>query len=150
VTDFDDGVAAEHPPYIPAYMRFADVLRDHIELGIYGPGEELPTEGALAHAHNVGRDVVRQALSVLRGEGIVTTRRGLPSRVRPSLGARRDPKRTIFLGAADTLTGRMPTRAERVSLGLEEGVPIIEVHRADGQIDLYPGDEFRVAVSADA
>ncbi len=144
MTDFEADGLTEHPEYVPAFLRFADVLRDLIDLGIYGPGEELPTEGALAHTHGVGRDVVRQALSVLRAEGLVSTRRGLPSTVR-----RKIAKRVIYLGVDDTLIGRMPTRPERVSLGLEEGVPLIEVQRANGQVDLYPGDEFQVAVAAD-
>ena len=145
MTDFDADDLAEHPAYVPAYLRFADVLRDQIELGIYGPGEQFPTEGALAHTYGLGRDIVRQALSVLRAEGLVSTRRGLPSIVR-----RRVATRVIYLGVDDTLVGRMPTRAERESLGLDEGVPLIEVQRADGRVDLYPGDEFEVAIAADA
>ncbi|MEZ0066957.1 GntR family transcriptional regulator [Streptacidiphilus sp. MAP12-20] len=49
----------------------ADVLR-----GEYGEGGRLPSEEALAAAHGVSRGTVRQALAMLRAEGVVTSRRG--------------------------------------------------------------------------
>ena len=55
----------------------------------------------------------------------------------------------IYLGVDDTLVGRMPTPAERVELGITEGVPVIAVQRAGGEVDLYPWDEFEIGVSAD-
>ncbi|MGW5530234.1 GntR family transcriptional regulator [Streptomyces xanthochromogenes] len=60
----------------PKYQRIADSLRDAIQSGEYGPGDRLPGENDLMAAHSVARMTARQALSVLRDEGIAEARRG--------------------------------------------------------------------------
>ncbi|HEU5160534.1 MAG TPA: GntR family transcriptional regulator [Streptosporangiaceae bacterium] len=69
----------------PAYLRIADELREHIRAGGYPPGARLPTMATLSATYGVSAIVVRQAISVLRGEGLVETRRGGGTvvRVRP-------------------------------------------------------------------
>jgi GntR family transcriptional repressor for pyruvate dehydrogenase complex len=52
------------------------VLVDAIRAGIYRPGDLLPPERDLAHRLEVSRVVLREAIEVLRREGIVSTRRG--------------------------------------------------------------------------
>jgi GntR family transcriptional regulator len=60
----------------PAYLRIADELREHIRAGGYPAGTRLPTMATLSATHGVSEIVIRQAISVLRGEGLVETRRG--------------------------------------------------------------------------
>ncbi len=60
----------------PAYIRIADELRNGIRDGTHPPGSRLPTIAVLSAAHGVSDIVVRQAIAVLRGEGLVETRRG--------------------------------------------------------------------------
>jgi GntR family transcriptional regulator len=60
----------------PAYLRIADELREHIRAGGYPAGTRLPTMATLAAIHGVSEIVIRYAISVLRGEGLVETRRG--------------------------------------------------------------------------
>src|SRR5437879_2578930 len=67
----------------PRYRQLADILRDAIATGELRPGVTLPTEGRLAGDYGLGVDAVRDAIAVLRGEGLVETERGKPSRVRP-------------------------------------------------------------------
>jgi GntR family transcriptional regulator len=63
-------------PNRPAYLRIADTLRERIRDGSYPPGARLPTISELRTAHGVSEIVVRQAIALLRGEGLVETRRG--------------------------------------------------------------------------
>src|SRR5919108_4875301 len=63
-------------PDRPAYLRIADTLRERIRDGGYPPGARLPTISELCAAHGVSEIVVRQAIALLRGEGLVETRRG--------------------------------------------------------------------------
>ena len=49
--------------------------------GEYAQGSKLPTEQALAGRFGVGRSTVREALSRLRSDGIIETRRGSGSHV---------------------------------------------------------------------
>ncbi|MFD1859501.1 FadR family transcriptional regulator [Aeromicrobium camelliae] len=54
----------------------AERLRIAISLGILGEGEQLPPEPDLAAQFNVSHVTLREALTQLRAQGMVTTRRG--------------------------------------------------------------------------
>ncbi|MFC8069029.1 GntR family transcriptional regulator [Streptomyces sp. NPDC057293] len=60
----------------PKYQRIADALREAIEAGEYGPGDRLPGENDLMDTYGVARMTARQALSVLRDEGLAEARKG--------------------------------------------------------------------------
>ncbi|MEY9892051.1 GntR family transcriptional regulator [Catenulispora sp. MAP5-51] len=60
----------------PRYRRIAEELRHSITEHAYGPGGKLPSEGALAEQFEVSRGTIRQALMLLRQDGLVTSRRG--------------------------------------------------------------------------
>ena len=60
----------------PRYRRIAEELRHAITGHAYGPGGKLPSEGALAEQYEVSRGTIRQALMLLRQDGLVTSRRG--------------------------------------------------------------------------
>jgi GntR family transcriptional regulator len=73
----------------PAYLRIAEELRGGIRDGSYPPGSKLPTMAVLSEVHEVSEIVVRQAIALLRGEGLVETRRGGGTVVRVFPPARR-------------------------------------------------------------
>jgi GntR family transcriptional regulator, transcriptional repressor for pyruvate dehydrogenase complex len=54
----------------------ADRLASSISLGLYSPGERLPTEIDLARQFGVAVATLRKALAALRERGLVETRRG--------------------------------------------------------------------------
>ncbi|MFB7495849.1 GntR family transcriptional regulator [Streptomyces sp. NPDC056161] len=58
------------------YRKVAADLREAIAAGEYGSGGRLPAESVLAERYGVSRGTVRQALSSLRADGLVTSRRG--------------------------------------------------------------------------
>lgn len=51
-------------------------LSEGIRLGLLVPDEQLPSESDLAESFGVSPVTVREALTALRGQGLVTTRRG--------------------------------------------------------------------------
>jgi GntR family transcriptional repressor for pyruvate dehydrogenase complex len=53
-----------------------EVLRRWVALGVYRPGDRLPTERELAERLGVGRTSIRAALHALAEEGLITTTRG--------------------------------------------------------------------------
>ena len=59
----------------PAWQMVADSLRRKIALGLYRPGDVLPSERQLAEGMGVSRITVREALRVLQGERLVESRR---------------------------------------------------------------------------
>jgi len=71
----------------PAYQRIADELRAAIAGGSLRPGDKVPSERELAQRYGAAHMTIRQAVGLLKGEGLVTTRRGVGSFVqgRPPL-----------------------------------------------------------------
>ncbi|WP_073502829.1 GntR family transcriptional regulator [Actinacidiphila paucisporea] len=65
-----------HEPARPKYQRIADDLRASIDRGEYQPGDRLPGENSLAADFGVAPLTVRQALGLLRAEGLVDSRKG--------------------------------------------------------------------------
>jgi GntR family transcriptional regulator len=69
---------------VTRYQQLAEALRTGIEAGRIGIGDLLPTEAVLARQFDVSRHTVREALRVLREQGLITSRQGMGSRVRAS------------------------------------------------------------------
>ncbi|MBS0248394.1 MAG: FadR family transcriptional regulator [Proteobacteria bacterium] len=57
--------------------RVAASMRDDIMQGRFKLGQLLPSEGAMATSFGVSRTVMREAISRLKAEGLVSTRQGL-------------------------------------------------------------------------
>ncbi|MFE0700245.1 GntR family transcriptional regulator [Streptomyces sp. NPDC058872] len=66
----------------PKYRQVADALRREIDSGAYGPGARLPSEAELSARFDASRNTVRSGLSLLVGEGLITSSQGLGYEVR--------------------------------------------------------------------
>jgi GntR family transcriptional regulator len=60
----------------PVYKQIADSLRASIESGEFQPGSRLPSEAQLVEQFQVSQGTVRQALSLLRGQGLAVAEHG--------------------------------------------------------------------------
>ncbi len=73
--------------FIPLYQQLYDNIRKQITVGVYKPGDKLPSEGDLCKEFNVSRITVRNALKQLVEEEILCKKRGkgtyvtIPARV---------------------------------------------------------------------
>ena len=63
------------------YMRVAEAIRSEIAAGNPPVGGSLPGEKKLAARYGVGRNTVRDAMAILRAEGLIDGRPGYCSRV---------------------------------------------------------------------
>ena len=61
----------------PKYHRIADVLRGEIQSGQLRPGERLSAETALTERFDVALPTLRQAIGILRAEGLIESRHGI-------------------------------------------------------------------------
>ncbi|MGO4616413.1 GntR family transcriptional regulator [Nocardia sp. 2YAB30] len=76
------------------YELIADQLREHIQRGELQPGDRVPGEAALTEQFKVSVPTVRQALAVLRHEGLIEARHGVGTYVRtPRVKVRRTDER---------------------------------------------------------
>ncbi|GAA0734666.1 GntR family transcriptional regulator [Dactylosporangium roseum] len=121
------------------YQRVADALREQIQQGAYQPGQFLPKESELVVRYAVSLMTLRRALAVLREEGLIVTRRGIPSFVR-----QQPHRRRVSLGAGCRLVSRMPSTPERLALGLDRGVPLVEIRQPDGTVERFGADRIEV------
>ena len=74
---------ADRTSGLPAYRLVADDLRRRIASGEFVPGARLPSERELVDRFHVSRPTIRQAIGVLRVEGIVLAEHGRGLFVRP-------------------------------------------------------------------
>lgn len=68
---------------VPLYMQVARTLKDEIISGVYPVGSLLPTEDGLCERFSVSRYTVREALRLLRDDGLVSSRQGAGTMVIP-------------------------------------------------------------------
>ncbi|MGW1555703.1 GntR family transcriptional regulator [Streptomyces sp. NPDC002144] len=130
----------------PLYWRVATRLLGELRDGTIPPGERLPSERRLAAHFEVSRETVRQALEVLRRDGLIgTDRRGshatlpglpveTPSTPAFPVGARAADPRAVDRA---TVTWEAPPPEHAEALGLAPHHPTL-IHRyestgADGR-----------------
>ena len=70
----------------PLFRQVAAVLRARIEDGTYAVNRRIPSEEALCDEFDVSRPTVRQALALLRADGLITSVRGRGTFVKPAEG----------------------------------------------------------------
>ncbi|MFJ8199397.1 GntR family transcriptional regulator [Streptomyces sp. NPDC096152] len=133
----------DHPPTEgttdgePLYWRVAGRLLGALRDGTVAPGERLPGERHLAAHFGVSRETVRQALEVLRRDGLVATDRRGSHATLPGLPVEAPSSLTFPVGArtADpaafdrtTVTWEVPPPEHAEALGLAPHRPTL-VHR---------------------
>lgn len=128
----------------PIYHQLADILREAITAGEYPPDSLLPHQVRLAQEYDLGVDTVRDALAVIRREGLIITVRGQGSRVRPLVEVS-----VKYVPPDAEITARMPTETERRELGLPEGVPVLVVSREGQDDEVLPANSNVVRYQQD-
>jgi GntR family transcriptional regulator len=74
---------------VPAFRQVAADLRQKISAGTYSPGDQLPSERELTETYGVSRPTVRDAITMLKAEGLVTSEHGRGVFVRPPAAIQR-------------------------------------------------------------
>ncbi|MEU0950099.1 winged helix-turn-helix domain-containing protein [Streptomyces canus] len=138
----------------PLYLRVATELLGELRDGTIAPGERLPAERRLAQHFAVSRETVRQALEILRRDGLVATDQrgshaalpGAPVKV-PSSLVFPVGFRPVQPGVVNRTTANweLPPPEHAESLGLDPTRPTL-VHRYESAgVD---GGDVRSAVTS--
>ncbi|MFI6743692.1 GntR family transcriptional regulator [Nonomuraea sp. NPDC050451] len=106
----------------PVHRQLADIIREDIAAGRLKAGQALPSETRLMQQYELGRVAVRQALGVLRSEGLIVTVKREGSYVRPQV-----PVERVSVERTAEVTARMPSPDERKELDIPEGVPVFVI-----------------------
>ncbi|MFE9099817.1 winged helix-turn-helix domain-containing protein [Actinomadura geliboluensis] len=123
----------------PVAKQVADRLRTEIQEGRLRPGQVLPGEKHMVEWFGVSRHTVREALTILRGEGQVETIPRVGTRVAPARN-----RTAVPIAAGVEVTARMPSESERREHGLPLGVPVMVLTHPDGTVQVLPADRFTV------
>ncbi|WP_137130007.1 FadR/GntR family transcriptional regulator [Rhizobium sp. FY34] len=70
--------------------KISTALRQDLVSGVFRPGDRLPSESALTREYSVSRTVVREAIAILRADGLVEAKKGAGVF---ALEIRREPER---------------------------------------------------------
>lgn len=62
--------------HVPIYLQIADGIREAVAVGLYRPGEPLPSLRALALDVQVNPNTVQRAYDELARDGLIYSRRG--------------------------------------------------------------------------
>jgi DNA-binding GntR family transcriptional regulator len=138
-------MAIDLASFEPVYRQLARILREQIQAGELRPGQAVGSEASLSQQFGIGRDAVRDALAMLRGEGLVITTRGIGSFVRGAV----DDLEVVRVGAGTRVSARIPTADERLSLGIPEGTAVLVVSKAGEADQLLPADRTVVEVEGE-
>ncbi len=69
-------VESSTKPGISLAAKISSALRRDLSEGVFRPGDRLPSESALTREYSVSRTVVREAIAILRADGLVEARKG--------------------------------------------------------------------------
>lgn len=119
--------------FVPLYYQLQEILKEHIESGVWEPGDPLPSEPELARHFSISRVVVRQALAILEDDRQITRVRGRGTYVAP-------PKQDFrACGLSRLLTST--DRGEVSILVLDVAVPTVE-RSIRARLDAAESDEI--------
>ena len=133
-------------PGRPLYLQIADDIRRDILRGTRGPGAPLPSIAELVQQYATSTTTVRQALNVLRGEGLLYGQQGKGLFVR-----RERPRYRRFLG---DLYGRRPERSPMAAIIEDAGARARWENRSARttatptiaeRLQIKPGDDVMVS-----
>ncbi len=119
----------------PPSRRIADDLRAQIGDGTFGAGGKLPSERDLAARYGTARNTAKEAVDILRREGLVIARHGAGAFVRKRrpllrLGSNR------YSRSLREATGLSPYRAEVAKQGRTARVDCTSITRVDAPTDI--------------
>lgn len=118
----------------PVFRQIADWLRAEITSGRLGPGAQLPSESELVGMFHTTRTTARQALGVLKSEGLIVSEHGRGAFVRrpPTVRrlahdrfARRHRKQGKAAFTADAEAGGFHAEVEVLRVGRDKATPPI-------------------------
>jgi len=128
----------------PAFKQIADILRQEIQSGALAPGARLPSERELIDDFGSARGTVRQAIALLKSEGLVVTEHGRGGFVRARPPVRRLASNRF--ARSQRKAGRAAFLAEAEAAGAKPSVDSLHVakgeadERVAGWLGVSPGD----------
>ncbi|MEC3974698.1 GntR family transcriptional regulator [Amycolatopsis sp. H20-H5] len=132
---------------VPAFRQVAADLRAKISAGQYAPGVRLPSERELVDTYGVSRPTVREAVNLLRLEGVVDVEHGRGVFVRPPSNIHRLARSRLSREARERNQGAFLAEAAAQGFTASSNVKVRFEQadaRAAGYLAVDPGTEVTV------
>ncbi|MDP9845814.1 GntR family transcriptional regulator [Streptosporangium lutulentum] len=98
----------DHESDIHLYVQVADIIRQRVLAGHLSPGDAVPSETELKSTFGIARTTARQAIRMLRDEGLVHTAQGEGTFVgSPGETMRKKRKTPLYQKIANELADRV-------------------------------------------
>ena len=141
---------SSHPIFpdspVPLYSQLADLLRQRVLRGMWGPGTKVPSLEAMVAEFKVARVTVRQAIDILTREGLLLPQRGRGTFVTEQVRTERSlTLETSLRGLADAYRNDTPKLTLLEEAGVQPPLSALDgkaapayhymrrVHSRDGQ-----------------
>ncbi len=118
----------------PAYRQIADRLRDAVLRGDMPAGAQMPSERALMEEYGAARGTVRQAIALLRSEGLITVEHGRGVFVRQQPPIRRLAHDRF--ARRHRKAGKAAFQAEAEAAGRQPEVEVLHVGEAEASAEV--------------
>lgn len=121
--------------------KISSALRRDLTEGVFRPGDRLPSESALTREYSVSRTVVREAIAILRADGLVEARKGAGVFAVEAKAAKELPFNDLAVGRISSIIELLELRTvfEIESAGLAasrrsavQAEEIVDAHRRVG------------------
>ena len=121
--------------------KISSALRRDLTEGVFRPGDRLPSESALTSEYSVSRTVVREAIAILRADGLVEARKGAGVFAVEAKAAKELPFNDLAVGRISSIIELLELRTvfEIESAGLAasrrsavQAEEIVDAHRRVG------------------
>lgn len=133
-----DGAILKRGEGVAAWRQIADRLLEDIRAGQPAPGEQMPSEAALASRFAVNRHTVRRAMAALAQDGVIRTSQGkgsfvetgrLPYPISPRTRFTENVALTGHEAGGDLLAAAVipASGAVAASLWIREGEPVLRL-----------------------
>jgi maltose-binding protein MalE len=99
---------------VPIYHQLKSLILEQIESGLWRSGDRIPTEQELCRLYSISRAPVRQALSELAREGVLTRRPGLGTFVNSHAPVPSPPDIPIHMMSSDPYWSRVLDHVSQV------------------------------------
>src|SRR5262249_19033211 len=130
------------------YVRLTGVLRNRIESGEWGEGQRLPSIERLCDEYDLARNTVRQALQLLKSDGLIGGGPGVGTVVFKASGRARDHQLKeaisdpLHLGADQSIEVLRRRKGVTVPDSLRRDLPVCDAYTHVRKIHRYRGQPF--------
>lgn len=106
----------------PVYIQVIHHFKEQIAIGMFEPGQEIPSRRELANRLKINPNTAQRAYKEMEEQGLIYTERNLPSRITKDEKILNKVREELILQAVDTLVDSIRS----INVPIEEVLDLIK------------------------